>query len=102
MTLRKPPTLLAEAERDIEEAVTWYEAQAPGLGAAFLDHLDDLFRQIERRPMANPLVGVLSRRATLRGFPYSVIYRVLPDRIDVVSVLRSHPAPAQRLQSNML
>ncbi len=95
MEPRYPLTLLAEAERDIEKAVTWYEAQAPGLGAAFVDHLDDLFRQIELRPMANPLVGVLSRRATLRGFPYSVIYRILPDRIDVVGVLRSHPAPAR-------
>lgn len=88
-------TLLAEAERDLEKAVTWYEAQASGLGAAFVDHLDGLFRQIERRPMANPLVGVLARRASHRGFPYSVIYRILPDRIDVVGLLRSHPAPAR-------
>jgi plasmid stabilization system protein ParE len=96
MKRRRPLTLLAAAERDIEKAVRRYDAHAPGLGAAFADHLDDIFRQIERRPKLYPMVVGPVRRAVVLGFPYSVFYRNLPRRINVIAILRSGPAPGRR------
>jgi plasmid stabilization system protein ParE len=93
MKRRKPLTLLADAEGDIEKAVRRYETHAPGLGAAFTDHLEDIVRQIERRPRLYPMFVGPVRRAVILGFPYSVFYRNLSHCIDVIAILHSHPTP---------
>ena len=54
----------AAAEADVEEAFQWYEAQRPGLGAAFRHALDVAVAAVESRPGTNkkPMVGRASRR----------------------------------------
>jgi len=47
----KPVSLLAPAQRELEEAVYYYETQAPGLGDAFLLKAIRVFDLIKRYPM---------------------------------------------------
>lgn len=88
-------TVLAVADRDIEEAVAWYDEQRPRLGDTFLLDLGESLDQIRHHPeMYQRLVGNV-RRAVLHGFPYSILYRVLPDVIEVVGVLHSQVDPSR-------
>jgi len=43
----KPALFTPEAEADVEEAFEWYEAQRPGLGAAFRRALDVAVAAVE-------------------------------------------------------
>lgn len=70
MTIR----LLAAAQAELDEAITWYNAQAPGLGSAFLVESVKVFRLIEQHPDAwHPMTAVI-RRCRFARFPYGVIY----------------------------
>ena len=90
-----PLTVLAVAEGDIERAVAWYDAQRPKLGDAFLLDLGDVLEHVRQYPEMYQLIAGRVRRAVLHGFPYSVIYRILPDAIQVVGVLHSQLDPAR-------
>lgn len=86
-------TLLAVARAELDEAIAWYEAQARGLGNAFLAESLKAFRLIERHPQAwHPLTDNI-RRCRLARFPYSVIY--VPDGSDilVLAIAHAHRAP---------
>ena len=88
-------SVLAVAESDIETAVAWYDGQRPKLGDTFLLDLGDVLEHIREHPdMYQAVVGQV-RRAVLHGFPYSILYRVLPDAIQVVGVLHSQADPAR-------
>ncbi|RFO97755.1 plasmid stabilization protein [Rhodoferax lacus] len=66
--------LLEPAQAELDEAIDWYEVQAPGLGDAFLIETLKTIQLIEQFPTAwHPLTAQI-RRCRLRRFPYSVIY----------------------------
>jgi plasmid stabilization system protein ParE len=62
------------AEAQLSEAHRWYEERAPGLGGEFLRAFDAACAQIERQPMAYPVVFLDYRRKLLRKFPFGVFY----------------------------
>ncbi|MHB8448208.1 MAG: type II toxin-antitoxin system RelE/ParE family toxin [Rudaea sp.] len=66
--------LLEPVQRELDEAVAWYAAQAPGLGDAFLVETLRIFALIERYPEAWHPLGEHTRRCQLSRFPYGVIY----------------------------
>lgn len=79
----------AEAEADIAHAALWYDAQSPGLGAAFLTEIGTAIGRV----VDNPLVHRrLRRRPEVRRvlaarFPYRVFYILRADAIIVFRVL---------------
>jgi len=81
-----------EVATELLEAVDWYQARAPGLGAEFLRSLDAALAAIQR----NRLLGN-ARRAVLRRFPYSVIYEPSHDEIPIVACIHGRRDP-QRWQ----
>ncbi len=89
MTIR----LLAVARQELDEAVTWYEAQARGLGDTFLAEVLKAFRLVERYPQAWHRLTDSVRRCRLARFPYGVIY--VPDGPDilVLAIAHAHRAP---------
>jgi toxin ParE1/3/4 len=93
MTPVQSLNLLATAERDIEQAMDWYDEQRPGLGDEFFMSLEELIDRIEHDPELHPIVVGTSRRAVLGSFPYLLVYRVLNDRIEVVGVFHSQVGP---------
>ena len=61
-----------QSDLDIQAAAVWYEDQQSGLGASFLNELDQVFLRIVDNPRQFPRVEDEVHRALLRHFPYGV------------------------------
>ena len=85
--------LTPEAELDLDEAYSWYQAQAPGLAADLLAAVNTCIASIRRHPEAYQLVDPTMRRALLRRFPYAVFYEVGPVEIVVYAVFHGARNP---------
>jgi hypothetical protein len=92
---------LQVAEIELDDAIRWYGAQAPGLGDAFLIEVMTAADRIERYPQAwHPLEQGL-RRCRLTRFPYALIYVVENSDIIVLALAHLHRKPdywRERLQ----
>ena len=84
---------LALAQRELDDAVTWYNDQVDGLGQEFLDELDRAVRRSVRYPLSCPEITPGLRRCLLARFPYELIYGLDDDTIVVVAVAHLHREP---------
>jgi len=84
---------LSPAEREIEEAVEYYEAVSSGLGLEFLEEVERTIVRILKHPSAWAKVSERQRRCRTRRFPYGLIYAVQDDAVVITAVmnLRRHP-----------
>jgi toxin ParE2 len=89
MTIR----LLRVAQSEFDEAVEWYNAQAPGMGDAFLIESLRVFRLIEQSPYAWHQLSAGIHRCRLARFPYGVIYSPDGGSILVTAIAHLHRAP---------
>jgi hypothetical protein len=64
---------LDAAQRELDDAVAWYNQREAGLGWEFLDELDRSVRIIKSFPLAWPEIDPGIRRCLLARFPYSEI-----------------------------
>lgn len=81
----------AEAARaEHLEQVDYYESRLPGLGARYMKAFDAAMSRVckfpDRYPVEHP-AGI--RRIRVSGFPFSVLYRLTGDEIEVL-VIASH------------
>lgn len=83
-----------DAKTDIRLASQWYEEQREGLGAEFIDSVDEGIKRIGDNPLAYRVVAGDNRRANLERFPYALFYKV---HDDVVVVACLHAARNPRL-----
>ena len=85
--------LLEPAQAELDDAITWYAEQAPGLGDAFLIETLRTIQLIEQYPTAwHPLTPQI-RRCRLRRFPYSLVYTQDGNDLLVVAVAHQHRKP---------
>ncbi|MGD9867120.1 MAG: type II toxin-antitoxin system RelE/ParE family toxin [Hyphomicrobiales bacterium] len=89
MTVR----LLDIAETELDEAVRYYESQAPGLGMAFLVEFLSAVGLISDHPHAWQSLDGEIRRCRLNRFPYGVIYTPVDGDIVVLAVGHLHRKP---------
>lgn len=82
-----------EADFEINEAADWYEERGRGLAVEFLRILDACIESIRRDPRLYPIVYGEARQATLRRFPYSIIYEVREDEIVILACFHSRRDP---------
>jgi toxin ParE2 len=89
MTVR----LLTPAQAELDEAVSYYNAQVSGLGDAFLVEVLRVFQLISRYPEAwHPLTTTI-RRCRLSRFPYGVVYAADGDDLLVIALAHAHRRP---------
>lgn len=81
------------AQRELDDAVAWYNEQAAGAGQEFLDELDRAARRAVAFPMSCPEIEPGLRRCLLARFPYGIIYGVDQEMIIVVAVAHLHREP---------
>ena len=84
---------LAPAQRELDDAVEWYNRQAVGLGQELLDELDRAARRAVAFPMSYPEIEPGIRRAEWRDSPYGVIYGLGDKTLLVLTVARLHRRP---------
>lgn len=63
-------TFLTLAQRELDDAVAWYNEQAAGLGLKFLDELERAVRSTLAFSMSYPEVEPGICRCRLARFPY--------------------------------
>ena len=85
--------LLEIAAIELSEAIRWYDAQAPGLGARFLSEIRAGGAKILSFPEAWHLLGDGVRRFRLRRFPYGMIYVIEGDEIVILAIAHQHRDP---------
>jgi toxin ParE1/3/4 len=83
-------TYLSIAEIELTETAQYYNEQQPGLGKRFLDAIREAEQRIRRHPEAWTLHAKTIRGCRVSPFPHRLLYRELPDRIQVVAV--AHPS----------
>jgi len=67
-----------DARADVTAASDWYEERAPGLSARFRAALDLTVQRIAGNPLQFQLEIHDVRRAFMRRFPYTLLFRVEP------------------------
>jgi plasmid stabilization system protein ParE len=87
----------AAAERDMDEAASWYAKAAvdPRTALRFLLELRAVFETIAESPRAFPEVHRDVRRCRVLAFPaYSVFYRIVGDLVVITAVFHGRRRPA--------
>jgi toxin ParE1/3/4 len=75
------------AERELQEALEFYEAAENGLGARFLDEVEAAAARITTHPEAWTRMSPRTRRCRTSRFPYGLFYQIRHDEILIVSVM---------------
>lgn len=75
------------AERELKEAMEFYESARQGLGAEFLAEVEATTHLIQTYPLAWTALSPRTRRCRTRRFPYGLFYQVRRDEILIVSVM---------------
>ena len=87
-------SLHPDSEQDLREAAEYYRERA---GTALSQALFTEFEHSIRLLLQHPLLGALwlqgKRRLVMKHFPYSVIYTVAGDEIQVLAVAHQPPPP---------
>ena len=81
------------ARQELANAIEFYTAEAPGLAEDFVQEFEAGLHQLARLPHSGAPYHHGTRRLLLRRFPFSVIYRVEPDRIGVVAIAHQRRRP---------
>ena len=85
--------LRPEAEADLDGSILWYERRQDGLGARFLNEVNQLLNQIADTPLQFPQIEKDVRRGLLRHFLYGVYFTIDPVNVTVLAIihLSRHP-----------
>lgn len=81
------------ARSDAQRALAFYERVSPRLADQFGGRLDEAIARILADPQAWPPYLRGTRRCLLTQFPHAVVYRPLPDRVEVVAVVHTSRRP---------
>ncbi len=76
---------LQPAERELGEAVEYYEAQKPGLGFELFKEIWAVIERIEQYPEAWQPLSQRARRCQTNRFPYGVTSRLTPLPLGIYS-----------------
>jgi toxin ParE2 len=85
--------ILEPAQRELDEAISYYNGQGPGLGDAFLLEVVAAIERIGRFPAAWHPLSENTRRCHLRRFPYGLIYAPDNDDVLIIAVAHTHRRP---------
>jgi toxin ParE1/3/4 len=81
-----PVVLRRKARAEFDAAFDWYKRRNAGLGSEFVESVQAVFDRISATPEMYATVYREVRKALVRRFPYSVYYRLRPDRVVVLAV----------------
>lgn len=83
----------ASAKDDLLAAFHWYEARQSGLGEEFLRSVAAVEEALARNPERYPVANAPYRSAKLRKFPYGLHYRIVGEKISILSCLHFRQNP---------
>lgn len=89
----KPCWFHPEALAEADHTAAFYKEQQIGLEVRFLEALNDTISRIRRNPLLYRCVEGDMRKCRIMRFPYGVIYRTRPNRVEVIAVMHLRQRP---------
>jgi toxin ParE2 len=86
-------TFLEIAQIEMDDAIEYYNYEAPGLGDQFLTEVLNALDRIGEFPEAWHPCSRRTRRCRTRRFPYGIIYQTRETEILVIAVANLHRKP---------
>ena len=77
----------------MREAAQWYNQQEAGIGHEFLRAVDQAIDRLLYDPSARPSAGRGVHRQFVDRFPFDLLYRIRPERIEIVAVAHHSRRP---------
>ena len=83
------------AERELRQAVDYYNDQQPDLGYEFAAEVEEAVERIRSSPDAWAWISQQDnlRRCQTHRFPYGLIYQVQPNRVLIIAVMHLKRRP---------
>jgi plasmid stabilization system protein ParE len=89
----KPAQVHPEAEAEADEAFEWYRLRSEASAWAFDAELREAFSFLQRSPQLCAPYPPGMRRVMLYRFPYFVVFREQPDKIQIIAVAHAKRHP---------
>ncbi|MHB9022660.1 MAG: type II toxin-antitoxin system RelE/ParE family toxin [Armatimonadota bacterium] len=86
------------AEKDLQQAFSWYEDQRTGLGDDLILCVEAALNTISKTPLLFPTVHRQVRRALVRRFPYAIFYLIDGETIIVLAIFHCKRKPKRFFQ----
>ena len=86
-------TYLSVAEAELAEAALYYDTREPGLGRMFVDAVCDVTADLQQNPGRWAFVEPPVRGCRVWPYPYRLLYRELPDRLQIIAVVHLSRRP---------
>ena len=85
--------ILSDVVAEAREARLWYAQRSETAAERFMHDLDRAIEQIVQTPERWPTHLHGTRRYRMNRFPFLVVYRAYPDRIDVIACQHAKRRP---------
>lgn len=82
-----------DADRELGEAVDYYDLESDGLGDVFITEVQAAFDRVREHPESAAEVASGVRKLVLSKFPFSIIYEVRPDVLRVLAIAHQRKRP---------
>jgi len=82
-----------ETAREIQGAFDWYQKRDESSARAFALEIDIAVERIAASPTRWPKLAEGIRRYLLKRFPFSMIYRIKGDEIQIIAVAHARRRP---------
>ena len=79
-------SLIAEAESEYIEAVSWYKGQSLELADRFLGELADALEALENQPTFYGFYVKPYRRVLLKSLPYKIVFEIDDNKVIVHAI----------------
>jgi plasmid stabilization system protein ParE len=81
------------AVEELRDATLYYQAQAAGLGERFLSAVEQSLSRVSTFPESFPVVLNNVRQCKVARFPYTIIYRLQVNYIQVIALAHTRRKP---------
>jgi len=85
--------LIPPADRELDDAIEYYNDQLPGLGDQFYTSFQDTVRYIVQEPQAWRKIGKHTRRINIKRFPYLILYVLHEQDLFITCIAHQHRNP---------
>jgi plasmid stabilization system protein ParE len=82
-----------DADSEMMAAAIYYESQQEDLGKRFLSIVQNSINHIQINPNIYPVVHIDVRRCLTETFPFSILFRITPEKIIIMAVMHQHQNP---------
>lgn len=82
-----------DADRELEQAQTWYEERVAGLGRMFFSEIESAIHTIQNSPDTWPKYMAGTQRFLVHRFPFAIVYRSDDQMIQVIAVMHLKRRP---------